>query len=72
MSILKTARPGFSTEGFAAPEQYLGYTDARSDIYELGASLHFLITRRDPREEEPFTNRELPRFWRHYVASRKV
>lgn len=37
------------TRGYAAPEQYgKGQTDARSDIYALGATLHFLLTLRDP------------------------
>jgi len=37
------------TPGFAAPEQYgKGQTDARSDIYSLGVTLHRLLTRHDP------------------------
>ena len=44
------------TPGFAPPEQYgLGRTDPRADIYALGATLHHLLTRRDPRLEAPFT-----------------
>ena len=46
------------TEGYAAPEQYQGHEDIRSDLYALGASLHHLATRIDPREEtkhHPFT-----------------
>lgn len=40
------------TKGYAAPEQYgKGQTDARSDIYSLGATLHFLLTGRDPADE---------------------
>ena len=46
------------TPGFAAPEQYgSGQTDARSDIYSLGATLHQLLTRHDP-ASQPFA---LPR-----------
>jgi hypothetical protein len=38
------------TVGYAPPEQYAGpgKTDARSDVYALGATLHHLLTRRDP------------------------
>ena len=44
----------FGTAGYSPPEQYgRGQTDARSDIYALGASMHQLLTLRDP-QEEPF------------------
>ncbi len=43
------------TEGYSPPEQYRGLSDARSDIYSLGAMLHHLLTRSDPRLETPFT-----------------
>jgi len=37
------------TAGFAAPEQYgSGQTDCRSDIYSLGATMHYLLTNRYP------------------------
>lgn len=45
----------FGTAGYAPPEQYgKGQTDARSDIYALGATLHHLLTGRDP-GSSPFT-----------------
>lgn len=43
------------TEGFAAPEQYEGRAGVTSDVYTLGATLHYLLTRRDPRQHPPFT-----------------
>jgi outer membrane protein assembly factor BamB/tRNA A-37 threonylcarbamoyl transferase component Bud32 len=48
------------TEGYSPPEQYRGIVDARSDIYSLGAMLHHLLTRSDPRLETPFTFAERP------------
>jgi outer membrane protein assembly factor BamB/tRNA A-37 threonylcarbamoyl transferase component Bud32 len=43
------------TEGYSPPEQYRGSSDARSDLYSLGATMHHLLTRSDPRLETPFT-----------------
>lgn len=41
--------------GYAPPEQYSGQTNARSDIYALGVTLHQLLTGRDPSETQtPF------------------
>ena len=42
------------TKGYAPPEQYSGQTDARSDIYALGMTLHHLLTSVDPRNGEPY------------------
>jgi len=42
------------TPGYAPPEQYQGNADARSDLYALAATLHHLITNRDPRDYPPF------------------
>jgi len=39
----------YGSSGFAPPEQYgENQTDARSDIYALGATLHYLLTGVDP------------------------
>lgn len=39
----------FGTAGYAPPEQYgKGQTDQRSDIYAFAATLHHLLTNRDP------------------------
>lgn len=43
------------TEGYSPPEQYRGEATTLADIYALGATLHHLLTRRDPRIEPPFT-----------------
>jgi len=48
------------TEGYSAPEQYKGNANPLSDIYSLGATLHHIITRRDPRLEPPFSFPERP------------
>jgi len=46
------------TEGYSPPEQYKGLVTPVTDVYALGATLHHLITRRDPRMETPFTFHE--------------
>jgi hypothetical protein len=44
----------FGTAGYAPPEQYgKGQTDARSDLYALAATMHHLLTLRDP-ADTPF------------------
>lgn len=48
------------TEGYSPPEQYRGVANPQGDIYALGATLHHLLTRRDPRLEPPFTFHEEP------------
>ncbi len=48
------------TEGYSAPEQYKGDATPLSDIYAVGATLHHVMTRRDPRLEPPFSFSERP------------
>lgn len=48
------------TEGYSPPEQYRGEASIAADIYALGATLHHLLTRRDPRLEAPFSFNERP------------
>ncbi len=43
------------TPGYAPPEQYQGNADVRSDLYALAATLHHLVTNRDPRNFPPFS-----------------
>ncbi len=55
--VFNTGEKGtmIGTEGYSPPEQYRGVADPRVDIYALGATLHHLLTKRDPRTEPPFT-----------------
>ncbi|WP_424912661.1 PQQ-binding-like beta-propeller repeat protein [Thermanaerothrix sp.] len=48
------------TEGYSPPEQYRGEATPLADIYALGATLHHLLTKRDPRLEPPFSFAERP------------
>ncbi len=48
------------TEGFAAPEQYRGKVTPATDIFGLGATLHYLLTQRNPSVEEPFSFHRTP------------
>jgi len=38
----------FGSPGYAPPEQYSGGTDARSDVYSLGATLYYALSAQDP------------------------
>lgn len=48
------------TEGYSPPEQYRGIAEPRGDIYSLGATLHHLLSKQDPRLEPPFSFHERP------------
>lgn len=48
------------TEGYSPPEQYRGEASPAGDIYALGATLHHLLTKQDPRIEPPFSFGERP------------
>jgi eukaryotic-like serine/threonine-protein kinase len=58
--IARVFQPGekgtmIGTEGYSPPEQYRGEASPVGDIYALGATLHHLLTGRDPRAEAPFS-----------------
>jgi outer membrane protein assembly factor BamB/tRNA A-37 threonylcarbamoyl transferase component Bud32 len=61
--VFQTGKRGtmIGTEGYSPPEQYRGMAEPRGDIYALGATMHHLLSRRDPRREPPFT------FDDHYI-----
>ncbi len=48
------------TEGYSPPEQYRGEASPQADIYALGATMHHMLTRKDPRLEPPFTFGDRP------------
>lgn len=48
------------TEGYSPPEQYRGEATPAGDVYAFGASMHHLLTLKDPRLEPPFSWRERP------------
>jgi eukaryotic-like serine/threonine-protein kinase len=60
--IFKTGQKGtmIGTEGYSPPEQYRGEATFQTDIYALGATMHHLLTHRDPRLEAPFSFAERP------------
>ena len=53
------------TKGYAPPEQYSRQTDARSDIYALGMTMHHLLTGIDPRSGESYAP---VRMWKPEVS----
>lgn len=60
--IFKTGQKGtmIGTEGYSPPEQYRGEATLQTDIYALGATMHYLLTHRDPRLEAPFSFNDRP------------
>jgi serine/threonine protein kinase len=48
------------TQGYSPPDQYRGEATPKVDIYALGATLHHLLTLKDPRLEAPFSFGERP------------
>ncbi len=63
--IAKTFQTGqkgtmIGTEGYSPPEQYRGEATPIADLYALGATLHHVLTRRDPRMEPPFSYTDRP------------
>ncbi|WP_163194920.1 serine/threonine-protein kinase [Clostridium thermarum] len=41
----------YGTPGYASPEQYRGYIDEKTDIYNLGATMYALLTGKPPRDK---------------------
>lgn len=63
--IARNFQPGekgtmIGTEGYSPPEQYRGEASPAGDVYALGATLHHLLTKSDPRVEAPFSFAERP------------
>jgi serine/threonine protein kinase len=63
--IARLFQPGergtmIGTEGYSPPEQYRGEASPSGDIYALGATMHHLLTKHDPRSEAPFSFAERP------------
>lgn len=55
--LFKPAERGtqIGTPGYAPPEQYQGFATPASDIYALSATMHHMLTGRDPTEQPPFS-----------------
>ncbi len=54
-NIKRKQTTALGTPGYVPPEQYQGNADPRSDLYALGATLHHVLTGRDPRNYPPFS-----------------
>jgi serine/threonine protein kinase/ABC-type branched-subunit amino acid transport system substrate-binding protein len=53
-NAMRKQTSALGTPGYAPPEQYQGNADPRSDLYALAATMHHLLTNRDPRNHAPF------------------
>lgn len=55
--VLQPSRQGtqVGTPGYAPPEQYQGLAGTESDVFALAATLHHLLTARDPTQHPPFS-----------------
>lgn len=54
-NVQRKQTSALGTPGYAPPEQYQGNADPRSDLYALAATIHHLLTNRDPRNHPPFS-----------------
>lgn len=54
--VLQGVKQGtqIGTPGYAPPEQYQGLAGIESDVFALAATLHHLLTGRDPTDHPPF------------------
>jgi tRNA A-37 threonylcarbamoyl transferase component Bud32 len=53
-------RTSAGTQGYCPPEQYHGEVTPKVDIYALGATLHHLLTKLDPRTQPAFSFDQRP------------
>ncbi|HYT34113.1 MAG TPA: protein kinase, partial [Ktedonobacteraceae bacterium] len=53
-NAIRKQTSALGTPGYAPPEQYQGNADPRSDLYALAATMHHMLTNRDPRNHPPF------------------
>ncbi len=60
------------TEGYTPPEQYRGIAEPRVDIYALGATMHHLLSKQDPRLEPPFSFQDRPIHKTNPTVSREL
>ncbi len=60
------------TEGYSPPEQYRGVAEPRGDLYALGATMHHLLSKQDPRLEPPFSFKERPIHEKNPTVSREL